>query len=278
MPPHASGMPSSTSGIEKRAERAATRRSHTAASTSPPPTHQPRTLAMATARSSSIARAIRQPLSASSRGVLARTFGAPERGHVGAGGERPPLPRHDDDLQVVVLVEPPRRLLDLVQRVRRQRIEFVRTGQCQRADGTCRHSPRSCRSPSTHGTPDGGGGYRGARRPRGAHGDARTDHRRQPAHRPLRRRLLRRAVAHRGARRAAQPGGPDGAVDARRQPDEVAPGPHHLVLRDVPARSASRRTTARSTDAYRVLFNSYYEAVGPRHPRAQRGADHPARR
>ena len=30
MPPHASGMPSSTSGIEKRADRAATRRSHTA--------------------------------------------------------------------------------------------------------------------------------------------------------------------------------------------------------------------------------------------------------
>ena len=71
MPPHASGMPSSTSGIEKRADRAATRRSHTAARTSPPPTHQPWTLATVTARSSSIARAIRHPVSASSRGERA---------------------------------------------------------------------------------------------------------------------------------------------------------------------------------------------------------------
>src|SRR5664279_4265381 len=28
-----------------------------------------------------------------------------------------------------------------------------------------------------------------------------------------------------------------GAVDARREPDEVAPRPHHLVFRDVPARA-----------------------------------------
>ena len=30
--------------------------------------------------------------------------------------------------------------------------------------------------------------------------------------------------------------------------------------------------------AYRMLFNSYYDGVGPKYPRSHRGADHPARR
>ena len=49
---------------------------------------------------------------------------------------------------------------------------------------------------------------------------------------------------HRDVGRAAVAGGPDRPVDARRQPDQVAPGPHHLVLRDVRARPARRRLRA----------------------------------
>ena len=48
--------------------------------------------------------------------------------------------------------------------------------------------------------------------------------------------VLRHPVAHRVAGRAAVGRGPDRPVDARREPDQVAPGPHHLVLRDLPAR------------------------------------------
>ena len=51
----------------------------------------------------------------------------------------------------------------------------------------------------------------------------------------------------------------------------MAPGAHHLVLRD---RACWRRTLAgyRPFDPrFRYLFNSYYEALGPRHPRPQRG-------
>ena len=77
-------------------------------------------------------------------------------------------------------------------------------------------------------------------------------------------RYLRRPLADRGARRAARPRGPGRAVDARLLADEVAPGPHHLVLRRVRARRAP-------TPTVRYLWNSYYEAVGARHPRAQRG-------
>ena len=46
--------------------------------------------------------------------------------------------------------------------------------------------------------------------------------------------------------------GPDGPVDARREPDEVAPGPHDVVLRDVRARRHGPRprpTTRRSTSS-----------------------------
>ena len=64
--------------------------------------------------------------------------------------------------------------------------------------------------------------------------------------------------------------GPDRPVDARREPDQVAPGAHDLVLRDLRARPA--RTSARSFDpAYAFLFNSYYEAVGPRTRATPRG-------
>ena len=58
-----------------------------------------------------------------------------------------------------------------------------------------------------------------------------------------------------------------GAVDAGREPGEVAPRAHHLVLRDVRARAARSARSAPFHAAYAYLFNSYYEAVGPRQPR-----------
>ena len=48
-----------------------------------------------------------------------------------------------------------------------------------------------------------------------------------------------------GALRAARTGGFHRPVDARRQPDQVAPGPYDLVLRDVPARTRSLRLSPR---------------------------------
>jgi len=50
----------------------------------------------------------------------------------------------------------------------------------------------------------------------------------------------------------------------------VASGPYHLVLRDLP--SVANLPGYRPFDpAYGYLFNSYYEALGPRQPRPQRG-------
>ena len=69
MPPHASGMPRSTSGIEKYASLAAIRRSHAAASTTPPPMQWPWMRATVTADIASTASAISRPRSALSRGV-----------------------------------------------------------------------------------------------------------------------------------------------------------------------------------------------------------------
>ena len=46
---------------------------------------------------------------------------------------------------------------------------------------------------------------------------------------------------------------------------------HDLVLRDLPAAAASPGLPRRSIRPIDYLFNSYYEAVGPRHPRPQRG-------
>ncbi len=51
----------------------------------------------------------------------------------------------------------------------------------------------------------------------------------------------------------------------------MAPGAHYLVLRDLRAAAACAAATAPFDPAYEYLFNSYYEAVGPRHPRPQRG-------
>ena len=61
-------------------------------------------------------------------------------------------------------------------------------------------------------------------------------------------------------------------------PDQVAPGPRHVVLRDVRAGRARAAASQPFQDQYWFLFNSYYEAVGPRYSRPERGADHPPRR
>ena len=66
---------------------------------------------------------------------------------------------------------------------------------------------------------------------------------------PRRRRARCRALsAHPpgepGARRAAVGGGLPGAVDARREPDQVAPRARHLVLRDLRARALRGRLRA----------------------------------
>ena len=61
------------------------------------------------------------------------------------------------------------------------------------------------------------------------------------------------------------------AVDAGREPGQVASRAHDLVLRDVRARAEPCRATSPFDAAFKVLFNSYYNAVGDRHPRPQRG-------
>ena len=56
--------------------------------------------------------------------------------------------------------------------------------------------------------------------------------------------------------------GPDRPVHARREPHEMAPGPHDLVLRDLPARSRIQGLPPFHPD-FGYLFNSYYEGVAP---------------
>ena len=65
----------------------------------------------------------------------------------------------------------------------------------------------------------------------------------------LGRRLPHRARGDRAPRRAAVGRGPGRAVDAGREPDQMASRAHHLVLRAVPAQAACRRLSRRSTSA-----------------------------
>ncbi len=75
----------------------------------------------------------------------------------------------------------------------------------------------------------------------------------------------------RAARRALEPRGLPGPVDARRQPGEMAPGAHDLVLRDIRAGRRLRRAIEPFHPAFGYLFNSYYNAVGDRWPVAGAG-------
>ena len=91
--------------------------------------------------------------------------------------------------------------------------------------------------------------------------------------------VLLRPVDDRAPRRPARRRGPDRAVDARRQPDEVAPRPHDVVLRDVRARRARRRLPAvrRAVPVpVQLLLRGRRAAArpagaGPHHPSGHRG-------
>ena len=72
--------------------------------------------------------------------------------------------------------------------------------------------------------------------------------------------------------------GPDRAVDAGRQPDEVAPGAHHLVLRDVRARRARGRLPAVRPGAIGCCSTRYYDGVGPAVPAQPSAGADPGRR
>ncbi len=61
-----------------------------------------------------------------------------------------------------------------------------------------------------------------------------------------------------------------GAERHRREPAQMAPRARHVVLRDLPAEAVPAAATSRSTRATSRSFNSYYNTVGPFHPRAQR--------
>ena len=78
-------------------------------------------------------------------------------------------------------------------------------------------------------------------------------------------------TAHRGAGGPAGAGGPGRAVDARRQPDEVAPGPHHLVLRDVRPRPAPARLPARPRRPTATCSTRTTSRSGTATPAPQRG-------
>jgi len=71
------------------------------------------------------------------------------------------------------------------------------------------------------------------------------------------------------ARGAALPRGHAAPVDARREPDEVAPRAHDVVLRQI--RPSSPRAPPRFDQRYDYVWNSYYDAVGERHARHERG-------
>ena len=86
--------------------------------------------------------------------------------------------------------------------------------------------------------------------------------------------LARYHAVRRTTERLCRPlGAEDHVVQA--MPD-VSPTKWHLahvvlVLRDVPAGAAACPATRRSNPAYRVLFNSYYNGIGPQFSRPDRG-------
>ena len=82
---------------------------------------------------------------------------------------------------------------------------------------------------------------------------------------------------HRGPGRAVVPRGPDGAVHGRRQSHQVAPGPRHVVLRDVRA-GAERARLRALPPGLRVPVQLLLRAGGPAAPAPGPRAADPARR
>ena len=64
--------------------------------------------------------------------------------------------------------------------------------------------------------------------------------------------------------------GPAAAVDARREPDQVAPRAHHLVLRGVPPRAVAG-IDAVDLPLRAAVQARIHQALGARHPRPKRG-------
>ncbi len=86
---------------------------------------------------------------------------------------------------------------------------------------------------------------------------------------------IARCVSHgtrrdRAARGAIIAGRPDGPVDARRQPDQVAPRAYDLVFRTVSAQALSRWLSRVRRKIF-VSVQFIYVAAGPRHSRPHRG-------
>ncbi len=83
--------------------------------------------------------------------------------------------------------------------------------------------------------------------------------------------LPRRPRRDRAPCRALEPGRPADPVDAGRQPGEMAPRPHHLVLRAIPARRALRGLQALPPRLRLSCSIPIMSAPVPRHARHQRG-------
>ena len=79
-------------------------------------------------------------------------------------------------------------------------------------------------------------------------------------------------------RRATLAGGPDRPVDARRLPDQVAPRPRDLVLRDLRAGRQRARASRRSRTSTGSSSTATTRRSARATPRPDRGADQPSRR